>query len=158
MKTNANPKTIVKAVENVSAMYGKNIVFRKSPEKLTKNVIRFTLRTKDSSKPGSSKLNGHMQPKANWEVHEKLIAEIFKLDPRASVYIDSIKGRHYNPNPVAVAEPVARVKRKYTKRNIRKYMGRGTRRYTRKGDEKVLNMVHALQYIIAHPKLLRAQA
>lgn len=157
MKTNANAKTIVKAVENVSAMYGNNIVFRKSPEKLTKNVIRFTLRTKDANKPGSSKLNGHMQPKANWEVHEKLIAEIFKLDPRASLYIDSLKGRHYNPSPVAVAEPVMRVKRVYTKS---KKFGRKstTRRYTRKGDKNVINMVNALKYVIAHPKLLRAQA
>lgn len=102
MKTNANAKIVIKAVENVSAnMYDNNVIFRKYPEKLTKNVIRFTLRTKDATKAGSLITKaGLRQPKANWEVHQNVMNEIFALNPRPNIYVDTIFGRQFNENPV----------------------------------------------------------
>lgn len=100
MKTNASTETITKAVENISTkLYGGNVMFRKEPQHITKNVTRFTLKTKDAEKPGSIVTkNGQKHPKANWEVHLAVAKEIFRLEPKANIYIDTIAGRLYNDN------------------------------------------------------------
>lgn len=101
MKTNAKAETIEKAVKTVSKeKYEGNVIFRKEPEKITKNVLRFTLKTKDANKIGSLEIAGRKQPKANWQVHTDVIQEIFKLEPKANIYVDTIAGRLYNSNIV----------------------------------------------------------
>ena len=187
MKTNANAKSVIKAVENVSAnMYDRNVVFRKYPEKLTKNVIRFTLRTKDATKAGSliTKAGQH-QPKANWEVHQNVMQEIFALNPRPNVYVDTIFGRQFNENPVLAEQPelideasnsnengsgdepeaVVRTKRKYTKHAVaigkRKYTKRAKikakRKYTKKnGQPSMTKLMAAFKHVLAHPELMKA--
>lgn len=161
MKTNALPKTIVKAVENVSASkYDNNVVFRKYPEKLTKNVSRFTLRTIDAKKIGSMQnKDGMRQPKANWDVHQDVMNEIFKLDPRPNIFVDTIYGRQHNANPQTVLddEPVlveeetpARTKRKYTKRATSAKPGRKP-----KGDKTMKQFLSAFKYLVAHPELMK---
>lgn len=158
MKTNASPKTIVKAVENVSASkYENNVIFRKYPEKLTKNVNRFTVRTIDANKIGSMETKtGQKQPKANWNVHQDIMNEIFRLDPRPNTYVDTIYGRQHNPNPVqsteqhqtepmdAVDADQPRLKRKYTKRKGNKQ------------SRTVNTLIEAIKYVAAHPELIRA--
>lgn len=157
MKTNAMPKIIVKAVENVSASkYENNVIFRKYPEKLTKNVYRFTLRTIDATKVGSMETKtGQRQPKANWDVHQDIMDEIFKLDPRPNIYVDTLYGRQHNPNPVYSTEQVTeqddvlsndqpRTKRKYTKRALPKM------------DKSVSKLIQTLKYVVEHPELIRA--
>lgn len=103
MKTNASSKTIVTAVENVSnALYDGNVIFRKYPERITKNVLRFTLRTKDANKKGSMVTkSGQRQPKANWQVHQDVMDEIFKLSSKSNIYVDTIYGRQFNTHPSA---------------------------------------------------------
>lgn len=100
MKTNASIETVTKAVKTVSkSLYEGNVVFRKEPHNITKNVINFTLRTKDAEKPGSiTTSNGQKHPKANWDVHLNVAKEIFRLEPKANIYIDTIAGRLYNDN------------------------------------------------------------
>jgi hypothetical protein len=98
MKTNASIETITKAVETVSAkLYDGNVIFRKEPQHITKNVVRFTLKTKDAEKPGSIETsNGQKHPKANWQVHLDVAKAIFKIENKANIYIDTIAGRMYN--------------------------------------------------------------
>lgn len=100
MKTNASPESIIKAVKTVSKnLYGGNVVFRAEPHNITKNVVSFTLKTKNADKPGSIKLkNGQKHPKANWDVHLNVIKEVFKLEDKSSIYFDTIAGRIYNDN------------------------------------------------------------
>lgn len=121
MKTNANIETITKAVEIVSSkLYDGNVMFRKEPQHITKNVVRFTLKTKDREKAGSIiTKDGQKHPKANWEVHLAVAKEIFKLEPKPSIYIDTIAGRLYNDSiPVeapSVEEPDTKKFRKALK-------------------------------------------
>lgn len=99
MKTNASSETVKKAVEIVSKAYDDNVIFRKEPQNITKNVIRFTLKTKDAEKSGSIVTkNGQKHPKANWQVHLDVVKEIFKLEPKQNIYVDTIAGRLYNDN------------------------------------------------------------
>lgn len=112
MKTNAKLETVEKAVKTVSKnLYGNNVLFRKEPHSITKNVIGFTLRTKDAEKAGSIiTKNGQKHPKANWDVHMNVIKEIFRLEDKSSTYVDTIAGRIYSDNipeqKVTAAVPV----------------------------------------------------
>jgi transcription termination factor NusB len=107
MKTNANPENVIKAVKNVSKnLYGGNVIFRKEPHNITKNVVSFTLKTKNADKAGSiTTSNGQKHPKANWEVHLNVAKEIFKLEPKSNIYIDTIAGRLHNDS-IPVEETV----------------------------------------------------
>lgn len=182
MKTNASAKTIIKAVENVSAsMYDNNVIFRKYPEKITKHVLRFTLRTKDANKPGSMVTKaGQHQPKANWEVHENVMKEIFELNPRNNIYVDTLYGRQFNEHPLltyipdqeeeAQAVEEQPVKRNQTqdyskrKRISGKFAPQNghpqktTRKvYTKKnGLPNMSKLVKTLKYVLAHPDLMDA--
>lgn len=100
MKTNASIETITKAVKTVSKdKYEGNVVFRTKPHNVTKNVVRFTLRTKDAEGLGSILTkNGQKHPKANWQVHLDIAEEIFRLEPKNNIYIDTIAGRLYDKN------------------------------------------------------------
>jgi len=177
MKTNASSRTVVKAVENVSAtLYDGNVIFRKYPERYTKNVIRFTLRTKDATKAGSIVTkSGQRQPKTSWEVHQKVMDEIFKLSPKDNIYVDTLYGRQFNTNPqannVEVEEEEMEVQlqqktavepttspRKYipvstfkhspiveTKRKI----------YTKKsGKPNISKIIEVIKYAFEHPEVL----
>lgn len=156
MKTNVEPKTIVKAVKNVSAAkYNNNVIFRRYPEFMTKNVVRFTVKTKDANKPGSMVMkDGKKLPKANSEVHKHIMEEIFKLDAKPNVYVDLIEEgnthRVYNPNPsestVKVTETAPeRLKRKYNKR---------AGQLLSTGKKGVNQLMNALNYVLKHPELM----
>lgn len=165
MKTNATPKSVVRAVETVSAeKYENNVIFRKYPQRLTKNVIRFTLRTKDANKPGSLiTAAGLKQPKVNWDVHQDVVNEIFKLNPKANIYVDTTQGRFFNEVAISDVEnqfeevsneqgeetntsesstgsnntPAVRTKRKYTRRAPLAQKGTTKKRkYTKRADKE----------------------
>ena len=167
MKTNATSRTVTQAVENVSKrQFEGNLVFRSTPEKLTKNVIRFTIKTLRADKPGSltNKL-GVTMAKANWEAHQAVMYEILKLDARPHIYVDTVYGRQYSsfaPQVQPVQEPVlqhagdkddedehitTRVKRKYTKRNQNPLSDIET-------NLDVMNIVNAIRYILTNPTIL----
>jgi hypothetical protein len=147
MKTNASSKTIMKAVENVSSTkYKGNVVFRKSPFNLTKNVKNFTVRTIDS--------NGLHLAKANWNVHQDIMNEIFRLEQDENIYVDTIYGRQYNKivhSPaVEKQEPVLTdilSKRTYTKRTM-------SERNDIKKEKTLSQFLKTLKYIIKHPELI----
>lgn len=173
MKTNANSKNVVKAVENVSKnLYDGNVLFRRYPEKLTKNVIRFTLKTKDATKLGSIVTKeGLKQPKASWDVHQDVMKELFKIEQKPNIYVDTMYGRQYNENaptespaeevPVTVEESQESTKSKETLPK-RKYRKRLHQLNTRKAEpaKKPANMtvkrlLSALDYVLTHKELLK---
>lgn len=181
MKTNASPRSVIKAVENVSAAkYDNNVIFMKYPEKITKHVCRFILRTKDSKKPGSMTTKaGQVIPKVTWEVQQDVMEEILRLNPSPHIYVDTIYGRKFNENANSSAivesleknseartendekndealqgEPVVQVrkKRKYTIRNPRKN-AKSTKAATTNSGKF---LIKALKYLSKHPELLEA--
>lgn len=173
MKTNASPKTIVQAVEAISKRkYDGNVVLRRSPEKMTKNVCRFTLKTLHADKPGSlTTKQGIKQTKANWEVHQDVMYEILRLDPRPHIYVDTIYGREYNKNPQPVEVTVENVEKgKKTKKGRRSqpaafvspspqsYAAPAIEEPTANTDnvqrQNILNIVQAIKYIINNPTVL----
>jgi len=96
MKTNANPKTIAKAVELVSKSYDNNVILLREPEKITKHITRFVVKVKDRNKPGSfSNKNGIKTAKANESVQLDLIDQIFKLEDKPNLFVDTHIGRIY---------------------------------------------------------------
>lgn len=109
MKTNASIDTVKQAVKTISEkLYDGNVVFRKEPQHITKNVLRFTLKTKDAEKAGSiTTKNGQKHPKANWQVHMDITKEIFRLEPKAHIYVDTLAGRLYNDDVPDTQEETA---------------------------------------------------
>lgn len=181
MKTNASPRSVIKAVENVSAAkYDNNVIFMKYPEKITKHVCRFILRTKDSKKPGSMTTKaGQVIPKVTWEVQQDVLEEILRLNPSPHIYVDTIYGRKFNENAnsSAIVESLeknstqndekneellqgvqtaqVRKKRKYTFRNGRKSAKKGKSTKPANGNQAKF-LIKALKYISKHPELLEA--
>jgi len=128
MKTNAKLDTIQKAVHEVSTeKYEGNVILRSKPDRVTKNVNRFTIKTKNRVGSGSlvSK-DGKPLPRANADVHLDVIAKIFELEPKENIYVDTTQGRinidvtdvPVKSAPVKSAqvksETVKQAKRKYT--------------------------------------------
>jgi hypothetical protein len=94
MKTNANSKNIIKAVEAANAKYDNNLILSKKPKEVTKNVTRFVVKTKDRNKAGSFKMsNGVMVSKLNADAQIDIIDEIFKLENDPHIYVDTHAGR-----------------------------------------------------------------
>ena len=176
MKTNASPKTVVQAVEAVSKRkYDGNVVLRRSPEKMTKNVSRFTLKTLHADKPGSlTTKQGIKQTKADWQVHQDVMHEILRLDPRPHIYVDTIYGREYNKNPQPVEVTVENVEHESTTHKRRKKGKRSqpaafvaptpqsyaapaieqTKNPDNVSRQNILNIVQAIKYIINNPSVL----
>ncbi len=162
MKTNASPKSVIKAVENVSAAkYDNNVIFMKYPEKITKHVCRFILRTKDSKKPGSMTTKaGQVIPKVTWEVQKDVMEEILKLNPSPHIYVDTIYGRQFNENANSSSiveslekqqepensEPIS-TKRSYTHSSAYQSVKAQT-------ANQAKSLIKALKYITKHPELL----
>jgi hypothetical protein len=175
MRTNTTAKIITQAVKNVSKeKYEGNIILRHAPERVTKNVLRFTLKAIKADKPGAltNKL-GTQLAKANWDVHQDVMNEIFKLDPRPSTFVDStIYGRQYSPTPYEMEttkepveveagvsnesaspeQPQQRTKRKYTKR---KHLN-GHNKNENQVPQNVLDVITAIKYILNNPSILSA--
>jgi len=158
MKTNASLKTIIQAVETVSKRdYNGNVVLRKTPEKMTKNVSRFTLKTLDADKPGSLiTKQGVKQTKADWGVHQDVMNEILKIDPRPHIFVDTIYGRQYSKNsqqPVdtsSVKEP-----RKYRRRiQSKEHEEVDNVQTIEKPPVAVTKLVQAIKYILQNPEIL----
>jgi len=124
MKTNASIETVKKAVKKVSAtLYEDNVIFRREPQHITKNVIRFTLKTKDAEGPGSLVTkNGQKHPKANWNVHLEVVKEIFRLEPKSHIYVDTIAGRLYPDNVLQDETPTEEETIKDTDKDTRKFL------------------------------------
>lgn len=176
MKTNASPKTVVQAVENVSKrLYEGNVVFRKTPEKMTKNVVRFTVKTLDANKKGSLVTKqGVKQTKADWNVHQDIMREVLRLDPRPHIYVDTVYGREHNKmgqhvtvsnldptekNQLEAVESVQETQDSAEKQdsNTRKRNGKRktkAQQTTSNSDEQVLNIVRAIKMIIQNPSIL----
>jgi len=167
MKTNASPKTVVQAVEAVSKRnYDGNVVLRRTPEKMTKNVCRFTLKTLHVDKPGSlTTKQGIKQTKADWQVHQDVMYEILRLDPRPHIYVDTIYGREYNKNPQPIEVHVENQDEQSTKKRNKK----GTRskpaafnapvQQSQNTDnvqtrQSIMNIVQAIKYIVNNPTVL----
>lgn len=180
MKTNASPKTVIQAVDAISKRnYEGNLVLRKSPEKMTKNVNRFTLKTLNVDKPGSlTTKQGIKQTKANWQAHQDVMHEILRLDPRPHIYVDTIYGREYNKNPQAMEVTAEQVENHYTTHKKHKKSKRSQpaafvsplpqsfaapavqspQTSAMNSDnidrEKIMNIVYAIKYIMNNPTVL----
>jgi hypothetical protein len=173
MKTNASPKTVVQAVEAVSKRnYEGNVVLRRTPEKMTKNVCRFTLKTLHADKPGSlTTKQGIKQTKADWQVHQDVMYEILRLDPRPHIYVDTIYGREYNKNPQPIEvhaenqdeQATTRKRRKKSKRSQpaafvspspQSFAAPAVTNTDNVGRQNILNIVQAIKYIINNPSVL----
>lgn len=155
MKTNASPKTVVQAVETVSKRhFDGNVVLRRSPEKMTKNVSRFTLKTLEADKPGSLVTKqGVKQTKADWSVHQEIMHEILRLDPRPHIYVDTVYGREYNKTPKPLSEVVGEQQPEQTKqRKTRK--PRHASQVSNTDNSHILNIVQAIKYILNNPAVL----
>lgn len=149
MKTNAMSKTVLKAVENVSANYGGNVIFKKTPERVTKNVSRFTLSTKDANASGSLVTKaGQKQARASWKVHEDVMAEIFRLEPKPSVFCDTVYGRQYGHGTVIPLETaleaveIPKVKKGKVMTKVAEL------------DKGVRVIIKALKHLLKHPELV----
>jgi hypothetical protein len=171
MKTNASPKTIVQAVDIVSKRnYEGNVVLRRTPEKMTKNVNRFTLKTMVADKPGSlTTKQGIKQTKANWQVHQDVMYEILRIDPRPHIYVDTIYGREYNKNPhpveIATEHEEETTRKRRTKKNSRKQpspqsfvapavQSQPISNTDNVQRQNILNLVQAIKYIMQNPSVL----
>jgi len=122
MKTNAKLDTIQKAVHEVSTeKYEGNVILRSKPDRVTKNVNRFTIKTKNRVGSGSlvSK-DGKPLPRANADVHLDVIAKIFELEPKENIYVDTTQGR-INIDVTDVPVKSAQVKSETVKQAKRKY-------------------------------------
>ena len=99
MKTNASIRSIVSAVEKVSTeKYKGNLVLTKAPERLTKNVTRFTIKAKDKNKAGAlTDVTGKQLPRADAQAHADVISELFNIEGKSTVYVDALNGRQYSP-------------------------------------------------------------
>lgn len=171
MKTNASPKTVVQAVDTVSKRhFDGNVVLRKAPEKMTKNVIRFTLKTLNAEKPGSlTTKQGIKQTKADWSVHQEVMHEILRSDPRPHIYVDTIYGREYNKNPKPIMEEVQAEnntgKKRQKKEKVRKHAVHVSSIPTVQSApvantdnvqtrQNIMNIVQAIKYIMNNPAVL----
>lgn len=176
MKTNATPKSVIKAVETVSnEKFDGNVVFMNYPKKITKYVARFTLRTKDVNGPGSMITKaGQRQPKANWEVQNAVMEEILRLNPHPNIYVDTIYGRKFstgNSTPseildeheseidlVEVEEDVKPARRKSNLIAEKEPLTRKASATDGRKKPKVVNgkgkLMKALKYLLQHPELL----
>lgn len=172
MKTNASPKTIVQAVENVSKrQYEGNIVFRRTPERMTKNVYRFTLKTLDANKKGSLVTKqGVKQTKANWDAHQDVMKEILRLDPRPHIYVDTVYGREHNKSTsqhvtmsnIESGEEESAVVESTKEQGDQDYSGTRKKRRSKvsgavsdvENNTKVMNIVKAIKYILQNPHVL----
>lgn len=156
MKTNASSENVIKAVKTVSSnLYEGNVIFRKEPEHLTKNVIRFTLKTKDSNKPGSMDNNGMKQPKANWQVHQDVVKEIFKLESKPNIYVDTLMGRLYNENPSTEDVKTERELKSSERESSIRGKLKGEKKLSKKQQKVQLNQfLRALKYVFEHKELL----
>jgi hypothetical protein len=172
MKTNASSQIIAQAVDNVSKrLYDGNIVFRKTPEKMTKNVRRFTVKTLDANKKGSLVTkDGVKQTKADWNVHQDIMNEILRLDPRPHIYVDTIYGRQHNKSsltltnveanekvdvPVEVETQAEEKQTGSRKKKAKMKVNRTERAGNQNGQNaSVMKMVQAIKYILQNPQVL----
>lgn len=179
MKTNATPTTVINAVKKVSEeQFGGNVVFMNYPKRITKNVCRFTLRTKNVEGPGSMVTKaGQKQPKANWEVQAAVKDAILELMPYSNIYVDTIYGREFGKGEIASPDMIdaseasynktneetdennansetPREKRKYTKRTPAAGSDTGKKRGRKPNPETKL--IKALKHLMKHPELLEA--
>jgi len=164
MKTNAKVSTILKAIENVSNKYSNNILFRKPPHKVGEMQV-FTLRTKDANEVGSLiRSDGVRQRKANQDVYNDVMNEIFKLG-KPNTVVDSktiydlhAEGEVISPEVVEISAPV---KRKYTHRSTTinaDTVSKIKRKYTKTKAQNLLELNKMLNSIVTflryHPNLL----
>lgn len=78
MKTTATKQQLESALDYVNELYDGNVMFR-YVEQLSKNRVKFTLRTKDSRGPGSRiGYTGRRMPCACWHVHGHFFEFLFK--------------------------------------------------------------------------------
>lgn len=166
MKTNAKPSVIAQALKKVSTeKYAGNVIFRKEPEKLTKNVYRFTLKVKDKNKAGAmiDPVTQRKQPKVDQSVYIDVMQEIFKLDPRDTIYGDhSVLGRLYNENSTdtVMVQPEIEVEGEKELLTNAKAIVPEPKKTTKK--EKLSeqtgiqsnNVLHALQYLLQNPNAI----
>jgi hypothetical protein len=158
MKTNAEPSIIAAAVKKVSLeKYAGNVVFRKEPEKLTKNVFRFTLKVKDKNKAGAmiDPSTGRKQPKVDQAVYIDVMQEIFKLDPRETIYGDhSVLGRLINENPTE-AVIVQPEKDEVTEKALAKENKKGKKeKLSEQTGIQSNNVLNALQFLLENPQAI----
>lgn len=163
MKTNANPKTIAKAVEIVSkTKYDRNVSFRKEPEMLTKNVVRFTLRVLDKNGKGAMMMDGKLQPKANQQVYFDVAQEIFRLEGKRGIWCDHTTFGRLNSEQVitdegtiTVAVPEETESSEHTETPTKKEKQPKAKKEAKQEPSRVLNAHELLDiaaWIAKHPE------
>lgn len=182
MKTNASVKTIKKAIETVSKNYDNNVILLREPENTTKHVVRFVVKVKDREKAGAFVLsNGVKTSKANESVQLDVIDQIFQLESKPHLYVDTHVGRIYKEDrekqketqkietPIETkSEPVEtknelshenllKLSKPYEKVTKRKYNSRKNRLAieNKNSRETVERVMKALNYILNHEEILK---
>lgn len=178
MKTNANPKNIVKAVEAASAKYENNLILLKKPKEVTKNVTRFVVKTKDRNKPGSFRMtNGVMVSKLNADAQIDIIDEIFKLESDPHIYVDTHAGRIWKDDrqkqikvdtvianmedaeEVTAKEPVVKEDTSKLRKPVQKVTRKRTElKQENKVEQRLFStdqIARALNYILHHEEILQ---
>ena len=85
MITNATTDQLRQALDEVNKLYDGNVIFNRQPEPVGSR-IRFTLRVKDSKKPGDRRSHqGRRMSSACWHVHRDFFDELFKVNPESYV-------------------------------------------------------------------------
>ena len=88
---NTTIQDLYKTLENVNKKYDGNVIFNRAPEPYGRQ-IRFTLRVKNSRKPGhrlGTWINDNGKQRhltsACWHVHGNFFEELFKICPNAII-------------------------------------------------------------------------
>lgn len=86
MKTTATKQQLESALDYVNELYDGNIMFR-DMEQVSKNRVKFTLRTRESRSSGSRiSWNGRHIPCACWHVHGHFFEFLFKKYPGTKIW------------------------------------------------------------------------
>lgn len=82
---NVNMGDLVLALKRINNTYEDNVIFNCYPEWYN-DKIKFTLKVKDSSKPGARhSYSGRKGISACWHVHGDFFDELFKINPNAII-------------------------------------------------------------------------
>jgi hypothetical protein len=85
MKTTATAETLSKALAIVNERFDNNVTYNRAPEKQGKRLA-FTLKVKDSRKPGARRgLTGRRSVAACWHVHGYFFDAVWTIEPAAII-------------------------------------------------------------------------
>jgi len=77
---------LMNALKEVNKKYDNNIIWNREPEQINNNAFRFTLKVKDSKKPGHRLgFTGRRLINACWHVHGDFFDALLKINQDANI-------------------------------------------------------------------------